>query len=143
MDEWHRRLVREIVAETPAGSVPDAAAALEIAFGEARSAVTYALELARAHRIPASGNVAGDDVWLQLGDARVRLTLNRREGYIVVTQPDRDEVRAPSSALQVAQVGALARDAIDALVARWRSLPAHAKGSSAPPAEFEDEPTKG
>src|SRR6516164_4738736 len=99
MDDWHRRLARELVAETPAGSVPDTAAALEIAFGEARSAVTYALELARAHRIPASGNVAGDDIWLQLGDARVRFTLNRREGHVAVSRPDRDEVRAPSSTL--------------------------------------------
>jgi hypothetical protein len=143
MDEWHEKLVRELIAETPAGSVPELAASLEIAFGEARGAVVYVLELARAHRIAATGNVNGDDVWLQLGDGRVRFTLNRREGYIVVNRPDGDEVRVPSASVPSAQVGTFARRTIDALVARWRALPADARRTSAPPADFEDEPTKG
>jgi hypothetical protein len=37
----------------------------------------------------------------------------------------------------------MARTAIDALVASWRSGPAHHRTPSAPPPEFEDEPTKG
>jgi hypothetical protein len=147
MDEWHEKVVRELTAETPAGSVPEPAASLEIAFGEARGAVAYVLELARAHRIAATGNINGDDVWLQLGDGRVRLTLNRREGHVAVNRPDGDEVRVPSAGVPSSQLGTLARRAIDALVARWRAahraLPADARRSSAPPADFEDEPTKG
>jgi hypothetical protein len=141
---WHQRLVRELVAETPAGRVPDAAAALEVAFGEARSAVAYALEVARAHRIAATGNVNGDDVWLALGEGRVRFTLNRREGHVVVSRPYAAEVaRVPSEGMSEAQLGAVAREAIDELIARWRALPASARPPSAPPADFEDEPTKG
>lgn len=140
---WHQNLVRELVAETPAGRVPDAAASLEVAFGEARSAVAYALEVARAHRIAATGSVNGDDVWLALGEGRVRFTLNRRDGHVVVSRPDTADVRVPSEGKSEAQLGAMAREAIDALIARWRALPPHAKRPSAPPAEFEDEPTKG
>lgn len=155
MDDWHRKLVQELVGGTPAGFVPDSAAALEIAFGKARSAVTYTLELARAHRIPAAGNVTGDDIWLQLASGRVRFTLNRREGHVVVQRPGQDElhVRADASSYASApsghadasapDLGAVARDAIDALVASWRQLPVSDRRPSAPPPEFEDEPTKG
>jgi hypothetical protein len=143
MDDWHRKLARELVSETPAGFVPDAAAALEIAFGEARSAITYALELARAHHIPAAGNVAGDGVWLQLGDGRVRFVLNRREGNLTVVRPGHDEVRIALAEAAKTDLGKMAREAIDALVAAWRALPVEAKRQSTPPPDFEEEPTKG
>jgi hypothetical protein len=146
MDDWHRKLARDLVSETPAGFVPDAAASLEIAFGHARSALTYALELARAHRIPAAGNVAGDAIWLQLGDGRVRFLLNRREGHVMVvraSQASHDETRIALADAAQADLGKMAREAIDALVADWRALPAEAKRPSAPPPDFEDEPTKG
>jgi hypothetical protein len=139
MDDWHQRLVKELVAETPAGFLPDRSASLEIAFGHARSALTYALELARAHRLPAAGNVAGDDVWLQLGSGRVRFTLNRRDGHIVIVRPGQDEVRVDGTG----DVKTTARDAIDALVAAWRAGPAKERTPSAHPPDFEDEPTKG
>jgi hypothetical protein len=142
MDDWHQRLVRELVQETPGGFVPGAAASLEIAFGKARSALTYVLELARAHRIPATGSVTGDDVWLQLGDGRVRFTLNRREGHVVVLRPGQDETRVRADSAGAEDLGAMARDAIDALVAAWRAGPAAARRPSAPPPDFEDEPTK-
>jgi hypothetical protein len=143
MDDWHRRLVKELTQETVAGFLPDSAAGLEIAFGQARSALAYALELARAHRIPAAGNVAGDSIWLQLGDGRIRFTLNRRAGEVVVIRPGQDEAHFAPGAADTPQLGALARDAIDTLVAAWRALPAAAKLPSAPPSDFEDEPTKG
>lgn len=143
MDDWHRKLARELVSETPAGFVPDAAASLEIAFGEARSAVTYALELARAHRIPVAGNIAGDGIWLQLGDGRVRFVLNRRDGYVTVIRPGQDEMRIAVAEAAKADLGKLARESIDALVAAWRALPLESKRPSAPPPDFEDEPTKG
>jgi hypothetical protein len=142
MDDWHHKLVKELVQETPAGFVPGAAASLEIAFGKARSALTYVLELARAHRIPATGSVTGDDVWFQLGEGRVRFTLNRREGHVVVVRPGHDEARVPGNVGDGQDLGAMARDAIDALVAAWRAGPAEARRPSAPPPEFEDEPTK-
>jgi len=139
MDDWHRKLVKELGKETVAGFVPDSAAALEIAFGKARSALAYALELARAHRIPATGNVAGDSIWLQLGDGRIRFTLNRRAGEVVVIRPGHDETRVTGET----DLGAMAREAIDALISAWRALPAAAKRPSAPPSkDFEDEPTK-
>ena len=141
MDDWHRKLVKELGKETVAGFVPDSAAALEIAFGKARSALAYALELARAHRIPATGNVAGDSIWLQLGDGRIRFTLNRRAENVIVIRPGHDEQLVT---IEETDVGAMAQESIDALVTAWRALPAEAKRPSAPPSrDFEDEPTKG
>ncbi|HEY6459338.1 MAG TPA: hypothetical protein VIY73_04280 [Polyangiaceae bacterium] len=144
MDDWHRNLAKELVQGTPSGTLPDAAAAaagaLEISFGHARSAVTYVLELARAHRIPVSGSVIGDDVWMQLGEGRVRFTLNRRQSHVVVVRPGHDEERV---GLGDADLGAMAREALDALVASWRKGPLQHRTPSAPPPEFEDEPTKG
>jgi hypothetical protein len=150
MDEWHRNLAAQLVAETPAGFAPDGAASLEIAFGQARSAVAYVLELARAHRLPAAGNVSGDAVWLQLGDGRVRFTLNRREACVVVTRAGKDDLQARwddgkramvDDRGATADIGAIARSAIDEVVAAWRARAREGR-SSAPPPEFEDEPTK-
>jgi hypothetical protein len=139
-EDWHRKLAGEFAQETAAGFVPEPAAALEIAFGEARSAVTYALELARAHRLPAAGNVSGDSIWLQLGDGRVRFTLNRRASEVAVLRPGFDETYVKVGG---EDLGAMARTAIDALVTTWRALPTAVKRPSAPPADFDDEPTKG
>jgi hypothetical protein len=132
--------VKELVKETPAGVLPDSAASLEIGFGQARSALTYTLELARAHRIPATGSVTGDDLWLQLGEGRLRFTLNRREGCVVAVRPGQADVQVRPGG---EDLGAMARTAIDALVAAWRSGPLQHRTPSAPPPEFEDEPTKG
>jgi hypothetical protein len=139
MDDWHRKLVSELTQETAAGPQPDAEAALEISFGHARSAVTYALELARAHRIPVAGNVAGDSIWLHLGEGRVRFTMNRRAGEVVVQRPGQDETVVKAGG---EDLGTMAKQAIDALVAAFRALPTAAKRPSAPPPDFEDEPTQ-
>jgi hypothetical protein len=175
MDEWQRRLARDIVAETPAGQLADGETTLEVAFGDARAAVTYALELARAHRLPAAGSVIGDHLWMRLGDGRVRLTLNRRAATVEadVSLPATSTGRAdaaggtgkggpaPRERITVvrcregeaslfdekgapADLGAVARAAIDALVADWRARPAGEKKlSSAPPPDLEDTPTRG
>ncbi len=141
MDDWHRKLVKDLTQETASGFLPDAAASLEIAFGQARSALTYALELARAHRIPVAGNVTGDSIWLQLGDGRVRFTMNRRAGEVVVVRPGQDETRVkPGGGGE--DLGATARSAIDAMVAAFKALPATSKRPSMPPPDFEEEPTK-
>jgi hypothetical protein len=156
MDDWHRKLVRELAAGH-AGE-PDPASELEIALGRARAAIAYALELARAHRVGAAGNAAGDDVWLQLGDGRVRFTLNRREGHLLFARagaaagaPVEVRLRWDDSARAIVDgdgtrvdAGAAAREAIDALVAAWRMLPPRDRPPSAPPPDYDDEqPTKG
>jgi hypothetical protein len=165
MDDWHRKLARELVSETPAGALPDGAATMEIAFGSARAAVTYALELARAHRLPATGSVAGDHVWLRFGDGRAKFTLNRRQEHVEIDvtlpgSPSGDArterstlVRwdAGARALRDAEgatidLGAQARSAIDGLIADWRARPrseAEKKVSSAPPPDLDDTPTRG
>jgi hypothetical protein len=149
-DDWHRRLARELAEEVPHAPLPEDAAALEIEFGRARSAITYVLELARAHRIPATGNVGGDDVWIKLGDARVRFMLNRRENYVAIAIAPEDEWRATWNAEKRALVdsqgapldlGNKARDAIDALVAQWRKMPSRPRAPEAK--SRDDEPTKG
>jgi hypothetical protein len=157
MDDWYSKLARDLVAETPARAATDAAASMEIAFGRARSVVTYALELARAHRFPAAGSVLGDDVWLRFGDGQVRVTLNRRDGQILVEvhvtgpKPRHEETRLrwqdgvlADESGAAADPSAIARAAIDVLVADWRSRPpSEKKLSSAPPPDLDDEPTKG
>jgi len=158
MDDWYSKLARDLMAEVPARPLPDAAASTEIAFGQARSAVTYALELARAHRFPAAGSVAGDQVWLRFGEAQVSLTLNRRDGLILVevhvpgpSKPRHDETRLRwHDGVFVDEKGGAAdpslvtRTAIDAIVADWRSRSkSEKKLSSAPPPDLDDEPTKG
>jgi hypothetical protein len=158
MDDWYSKLARDLMAETPARAIPDAAASMEIAFGQARSVVAYALELARAHRFPAAGSVVGDDVWLRFGDGQVRVILNRRDGRIVVEvdapgppKPRHEETRLKwHDGVLVDESGAAAdasgitRSSIDALVADWRSRPPSEKRlSSAPPPDLDDETTKG
>jgi hypothetical protein len=167
MDDWQRKLAREIVAETPTGTLPDGEATLEVAFGDARAAVTYALEIARAHRLPATGSVVADQLWMRLGDGKVRLTLNRRVGAVEVdvSLPGAATSQTPketTSEMRVVRwkeaehklvddrgsatdLGELARSAIDAIVADYRARPPSEKKqlSSAPPPDLEDTPTRG
>jgi hypothetical protein len=70
------------------GSFAGAETMLDIAFARARSEVGYVIELARAHRgIPASGSLHGDNVWLRLGTATLRLVYSRRARVLVVSAP--------------------------------------------------------
>ena len=139
MMDWHDKLATDLAGPRP-GLAPDATATLEIAFGRARSAIAYALELARAHRLPATGGVTGDSVWLQLGAGRVRFTLNRRVGQVEVLRPGQEEQSFKDDSQDLC---ALARTAIDALVLAWKQLPpgAQSAGDAAPP-YADDEPTK-
>jgi hypothetical protein len=156
MDEWHRKLALELGTDARAGGSPDGATQLEIALGKARSVVAYALELALAHRVPATGCVTGDDIWLRLGDGRARFTLNRREGFLAVSHPKADDARVcwddvkgaivqtePAEPGGVVDLDALARSAVDSIVADWRADAGPARMLSAPPPDFDDEPTKG
>jgi hypothetical protein len=155
-DDWHSRLARNLET-TPPGAAPDGATLLEIAFGRARSVVVYTLELAIAHRLPATGSIAGDDIWLRLGDARVRFTMNRRDGCVVASRGQGDEVRAAWDAARsaIVELGAhgvpgaavdleaMAQSAVDGIVAGWRARPPGARLLSVHPRNRDDEPTKG
>ncbi|HTB74157.1 MAG TPA: hypothetical protein VK762_12985 [Polyangiaceae bacterium] len=166
-DQWHRKLALDLgtagspepapddVSEPAAGL--DGPTLLEIAFGRARSVVAYALELAVAHRLPATGSVAGDDVWLRLGNARARFTMNRREGLVIVSSGQAADVRArwdegqraialvdaDGSPGSIVDLEAMARSAVDGIVAEWRANPSAAMRLSVHPRDHEDEPTKG
>jgi hypothetical protein len=159
MDDWHNRLARDIVAETPAGKLDDGDAMLEVAFGAARAAVTYALELARAHRLPAMGSVAGDHLWIRLGDGSVRVTLNRRAslveadvarspaegaaGRVTTVRWKEDERGLYDEKGAATDLGAMARAAIADLVSDWKARrPEQKKLSSAPPPDLDDTPTR-
>lgn len=156
MTDWHRKLALNLGTTTPKASL-EGPTLLEIAFGQARSIFAYALELAVAHRLPATGSVAGDDVWLQLGDARARFTMNRREGHVLVSPRQGQELRAGWDATRAAIVElggggatgtlvdlqAMAQNAVDGIVAEWRARPPSARLLSVHPPDHEDEPTKG
>jgi hypothetical protein len=166
-DQWHRKLALDLgTAGTPAPAPErtddpaaglDGTTLLEIAFGRARSVFAYALELALAHRLPATGSVAGDDVWLRLGNARARFTMNRREGLVVVSSSQAGEVRArwddarraivdldaEGAPKATVDLEAMARSAVDGIVAEWRAHPSAAMRLSVHPRDHEDEPTKG
>ena len=157
IDQWHRKLALDLGAAAPSATALDGAALLEIAFGRARSVIAYALELALAHRLPATGSVAGDDVWLRLGDARARFTMNRREGLVLVSRWQVDdvrarwdearhaivEIRADGASDAIVDLEAMAQSSIDRIVAEWRARPPAARTLSVKPPNFEDEPTKG
>jgi hypothetical protein len=153
MDDWHRKLAERVIAQTPARSQSEAESGLEAALGRARSAVAYLLEIARAHRVAVTGNLAGDDVWVQLGAGpQARFTLNRRDGHLTVRGPGSDDralrwdpackslVDASGS---LVDLEAVARGALDVLVAEWAAHPALDGASRSGGREFEDEPTKG
>jgi hypothetical protein len=154
LDDWYQKLARDLVRRTPTASRDQHSTALEVAFGRARAATAYVLELARAHRMPATGGVVGDDIWVQLGDDRARFTLNRRAGHVAVrTGHDErcllwDDARCvlvdtrgtPSDLEQIA------RTTLEAMVDEWLESPSAERLSTIPPQpehEREDEPTKG
>jgi hypothetical protein len=145
MESWHRALASALSLP-----VTDGGAELESAFGNVRSVVVYVLELGRAHRLAATGNVLGDDVWLALGQGSIRFTLNRREEVIQVRSlggeqrltwnRSRGSLVDPNGAAH--DLTSIVRGAIDELVAHWRSYPAQ-RFSNTPSRELDDEPTKG
>jgi len=149
MESWHQKLATEILSDSAPRAGVDGAAQLEIAFGKARAALAYVLELARAHRLAATGSVVGDSVWLQLGHGRVRLTLNRRESHVIVRSLDfESKLRWDDVSRSVVddrgkrrEVESAAKEAIDELVATWKLHPSQ-RLSTAPPPNRDDEPTR-
>jgi hypothetical protein len=94
-DEWRARLAAELLGEDDAPPVsqrmtlaPDGATAMEIAFGQARSELTYVLELGRAHQLPVVGAIVGDEIWIRLGDSKLSFRLDRQATVIHATIGD-------------------------------------------------------
>jgi hypothetical protein len=129
VDEWRKNLVSNIVEGSgipAAGADPRAlshATELEIALGMARSEIAYALELGRAHRLPFTGSVGGDDVWLSMGTAKVRFAYDRKNGSIAVEAPSTDRATLTFDDLHQDSfdMRALVRKSIDAAVAAWKA----------------------
>jgi hypothetical protein len=142
MDEWRTRLASELLArENAAGAgadartsardafAPSGPTAMEIAFGRARSELTYVLELGRAHHLPIVGSVVGDDVWIRIGEARLAFTLDRAALAIAAKVVGRDETtlawddaaRAVTAGGAAIDVDAFVREAIDATVRAWKT----------------------
>jgi hypothetical protein len=148
-DDWHVRLHHALSSDSRSVA-SDEVIALEIAFGQARTAITYAIELARAHRIPAQGATTGDDVWFQLGDWRTRVVLNRRERHLIARRPGQDETRvrwdcSADTAMTddgPIDVGTLTREGIDAVVAAWRAQLGSRQIEAPTPRNTEDELTR-
>ena len=115
----------------------------DVSFGRTIVLATVGMHTVSIRATDLAGNVAGDGIWLQLGDGRVRFLLNRRDGNVTVLRPGHDETRIALADAAKADLGKMAREAIDALVAAWRELPLEAKRQSAPPPDFEEEQTKG
>ncbi len=88
-DEWRARLAAELLGEDEVEPIsqrmtfaPEGATAMEIAFGQARSELTYVLELGRAHHLPVVGAVVGDEIWIRLGESKLTFRLDRQATVI-------------------------------------------------------------
>ena len=132
-DDWRQsvaaRLLDDKVAEGQISFAPNGATALEIAFGQARSEVSYVLEFARAHGVPATGNVIGDDVALKLGDSTLRFKIDRLVSKIRVSFTGRDDDtlswddarKSLARGTEPVEMQAYVREAIDTAVGGLRT----------------------
>jgi hypothetical protein len=133
MDDWRNRLTEHLLGPTsqriPISGV-ESSTALEVALGQARSEIMYVLELGRAHDLPVTGSVNGDDIWLRVGATTLRFHYSRRAGVIVATVVGREDqqlrwsqekraVILPSG--EVLDAPTFVREAIDATVSAWRA----------------------
>jgi hypothetical protein len=92
MDDWHQRLSNQLLGTVPQTLSPTASAQLDIAFGYARTEVSYLLGLAHTARLPVTGSVMGDDIGVQLGTTMLRFVLSRGDGgFITATIPGQEK----------------------------------------------------
>jgi len=135
MDDWRSRLTEQLIGPTSqrtplSGAGVEASTALEVALGQARSEMTYVLELGRAHALPITGSVTGDDIWIRVGATTLRFNYSRRAGVIVATvvgredqqlrwNPERRAVLLHSG--EILDARTFVREAIDATVGSWRA----------------------
>jgi hypothetical protein len=141
MDEWRNRLAEQLLGnpehahdgnrpKAPASAMISGVTAMEIAFGKARSELTYVLELGRAHHLPIVGSVVGDEVWIRLGETKLVFQLDRATPKVTAKAHGRSDTRmtwdAASRAIvtdgnKVIDVEWFVRDAIDATVRAWKA----------------------
>lgn len=135
VDDWRGRLASQLVESAPSDgksptSSPEGTTGLEIVIGHARSEMTYVLEFGRAHGLPVTGSIFGDDVWLRIGASTLRFNYSRRGGVIVTSIVGRGDAQLKWSPERHAVVGAegepldvtsFVREAIDATVAAWKA----------------------
>jgi hypothetical protein len=131
MDDWRNRLTEQLLGQgKPDSTRPDPAAALDIVLGQARSEITYILELGRAHNLPVAGSVNGDDIWLRVGATSLRFHFSRRAAVIVASVVGREDQQLRYSTEKrgvVTPDGELLdtprfiREAIDATVTAWKA----------------------
>jgi hypothetical protein len=132
MDDWRSRLTEQLLGptsqRTPLSGV-ESGTALEIVLGQARSEITYVLELGRAHGLPVTGSVNGDDIWLRIGATTLRFNYSRRAAVIVATVIGREDQQLRYSQEKRAVIlpngevldgPAFVREAIDTTVNAWR-----------------------
>jgi hypothetical protein len=92
MDDWHQKLSSQLLGTTPQTLSPTPTAQLEIAFGMARTEVSYLIGLATTGGLPVKGSVLGDDIGVQLGPALLRFVLSRGDGgFITATIPGQEK----------------------------------------------------
>src|SRR5262245_32020934 len=135
MDAWRKGLVSQLLGDGhPAAATsfePTAQAQLDIAFGRARTELTYLLELGRANKLPFTGSLTGDEIWVRLGDrATLTFRIERANASILANVPGRGDVLVrwdPAKKAAVEANGAsvdfeaFVRAAIDATVAMFKS----------------------
>ncbi len=131
MDDWRSRLTESLLGNPgKTETKPDPVAALEIVLGQARTEITYILELGKAHNLPTTGNVNGDDVWLRVGATSLRFHFSRRAGVIVASVVGREDQQLKYSVEKRGVVGPdgelldtarYIREAIDATVNAWKA----------------------
>jgi hypothetical protein len=143
--EWRTRLAaellgpREVEPESERDTfAPEGATAMEIAFGKARSELTYVLELGRSHQLPVAGTVIGDTVWVRLGEVELRFILDRATTTIASRVLGKDEMLAWDAKQRAIATGSgklvdvefFVREAIDATVKAYKSGQAKAGSQS-------------
>ncbi len=132
MDDWRSRLTENLLGPQgqPAGPRPDPNAAMEIVLGAARSELAYVLELGRTHRLPVTGLVNGDDIWIRIGATTLRFNFSRRGSVIVASVVGRQDEQLRYSLDKRAVVthdgegidpSRFIREAIDATVNAWKA----------------------
>jgi hypothetical protein len=134
MDDWHQKLSSQLLGTTPQTLSPTASAQLDIAFGMARTEVSYLLGLAHTGRLPVTGNVMGDDIGVQLGAIVLRFVLARGDGgFITAYIPGQEkpvrlmwDASRETMALgdQPIDMREYVRSAVDATVSAYKAAPA-------------------
>ncbi len=132
MSDWRSRLTEQLIGPSggPQSTRPDPSALLEMVHGQARSELTYLLELGKTHSLPVTGSVTTDDIWIRVGATTLRFNFSRRGGVIVASVVGREDQQLRYSADKKAVVTpdgepidavSYVREAIDATVNAWKA----------------------